>query len=979
MSSSDGNDEESSDQLTISLRAYVPPKSRPIGFKPTDIGPSDWTLIFDCETTTDERQTLRFGVYQVRKGSELWEAGLFVYPDILGKADIREIQKYSEAHNFRCMTAAEFVENVFFGIGYELRATIVGFNLPFDISRLAISHGNSRGRTMKGGFSFKLSPHKFRPNIQIKHLSPRTSLIRFTTRPGRIAGRGMRRRRQKLPPRPGYFVDVKTLGAALTSQSLSLASLAELLRTDSQKLGTDEHGQKLTPAYLKYAVQDVQVTWECYCKLLDKFATHNFSGVRPDRIFSEASIGKAYFAEMGIRPWRECQPDFPPDLIGIILSTYFGGRSEVHHRRIVSQVSYCDFLSMYPTCCTLMQLWKFVIANGLKWRDATRETKTFLTKVTLSDLQAPGLWTLFPVLVQIRPDKDIVPVRANYGHSDQATIGLNYLSGDRAYWFTLADCIASKLLTGKCPKVLKAVGFTPDGVQSDLRPIQIAGNPEYRIEPSTDDFYRRLIDLRSSIKAQIKDAAEMNKSRLKSEQLALKITANAASYGLFVELNVEELSKPEIRQCYGYTGEPFDISTGKVEEPGRYFHPLLASLITGAARLMLAITERLIIDHGLDWALCDTDSMAIAKPDGMAQKTFQTKVDAIRRWFEPLNPYREKSSLLKLEDANFGENGQLEPLYCLAVSAKRYALFNLSSGGQVILRKASAHGLGHLLPPYRDDNPPTTIAKPLFSLRQIGVERWQHDLWHQIIRAALDDHPDQVDLNYHLALKTPAASRYAATTPKLLAWFRKHNSGRPYADQVRPSDFMLSFQISPTALSEYRELLESQKPSGFMAPELPRPIAPFDADSTKAARRCFDRDTGKLIPRRVLQTYQDALCSYHLRPEHKFSDGSYADRGITRRRHVAPNAVRNIGKESNRWTEQFYLGADETAEVEYGATSEEEAVSFERMRQEIAVVGQREFSRHSGISRRTISKFVRRLSLRRITMQKIIAVRPTKC
>jgi hypothetical protein len=756
----------------------VPPKSRPNGFKSADIGPSDWTLIFDCETTTDERQALRFGVYQVRKGSELWEAGLFVNPDILSKADIREIQKYSEVCNFHCMTAAEFVENVFFGIGYELRATIVGFNLPFDISRLAISHGNSRGRTMKGGFSFKLSPHKFRSNVQIKHLSPRTSLIRFTTRPGRIAGRGMRRRQHKLPPRPGYFVDVKTLGAALTSQSSNLTGLAKLLQTDSQKLDTDEHGQKLTQAYLKYAAQDVQVTWECYRKLLDKFATHNFSGVRPDRIFSEASIGKAYFAEIGIRPWRECQPDFPPNLIGIILSTYFGGRSEVHHRRVVSQVSYCDFLSMYPTCCTLMQLWKFVIADGLRWRDATRETKDFLTKVTLSDLQAPGLWIQFPVLVQIRPDNDIVPVRANYGHSDQATIGLNYLSDDRAYWFTLADCIASRLLTGKCPKVLKAIRFEPDGVQSGLRPIQIAGNPEYRIEPSTDDFYRCLIDLRSSIKAQINRAAEADKPRLESEQLALKITANAASYGLFVELNIEELSKPEIRQCYGYMGEPFDISTCKVEEPGRYFHPLLASLITGAARLMLAITERLIHDHGLDWALCDTDSMAIAKPDGMAQKAFYSKVDAIRRWFAPLNPYREKSSLLKLEDVNFGESGQLELLYCLAVSAKRYALFNLSSDGQVILRKASAHGLGHLLPPYRDDNSPKTIAKPLFPLRQIGVEQWQHDLWHRIIRATLDDHTDEVDLDYHPALKTPAASRYAATTPELLAWFKKYNSER---------------------------------------------------------------------------------------------------------------------------------------------------------------------------------------------------------
>jgi hypothetical protein len=59
-----------------------------------------------------------------------------------------------------------------------------------------------------------------------------------------------------------------------------------------------------------------------------------------------------------------------------------------------------------------------------------------------------------------------------------------------------------------------------------------------------------------------------------------------------------------------------------VEKPGSFFHPLLATLITGAARLLLTTVERLSWDAGLDWAICDTDSMAIAKPDGMDHQTF---------------------------------------------------------------------------------------------------------------------------------------------------------------------------------------------------------------------------------------------------------------------------------------------------------------------------------------------------------------------
>jgi hypothetical protein len=61
------------------------------------------------------------------------------------------------------------------------------------------------------------------------------------------------------------------------------------------------------------------------------------------RIFSEASIGKAYFAEMGIAPWFNVQKDIPRRLLAQILSAYFGGRSEIRIRRELRQVMLCDF------------------------------------------------------------------------------------------------------------------------------------------------------------------------------------------------------------------------------------------------------------------------------------------------------------------------------------------------------------------------------------------------------------------------------------------------------------------------------------------------------------------------------------------------------------------------------------------------------------------------------------------------------------
>ncbi len=356
----------------------------------------------------------------------------------------------------------------------------------------------------------------------------------------------------------------------------------------------------------------------------------------------------------------------------------------------------------------------------------------------------------------------------------------------------------------------------------------------------------------------------------------------------------------------------------------------------------------------------------------MAETEFAERVSAIRSWFEPLNPYVEKGSILKLEDANYRiEAGTLtqdiEPLYCLAVSAKRYALFNIGSGGWTIIRKASAHGLGHLLPPYDPADAPACIPPPAISLAEIGVERWQYDFWHQIIRGVLDGHPDQVDMTYHPSLALPAASRYAATTPKLLRWFGKHNQNRPYPDQVKPSNFLLAYQIAPDRVHECPELFEAltDVTSDRSTPiRWPKPVAPYDTDPARAARNCFDRDTGTPIPPSALKTYLEALAQYPLRPEHKFRNGNYSDRGITMRRHVTPLTIRQIGKESNRWEERSFVGDDDGAEVDYGYTLDGPKTFSDWLRTRIIEVGQRKVARESGAARRTIEALIKGKSLR---------------
>jgi transcriptional regulator with XRE-family HTH domain len=885
------------------------------------VPPSEWTLTFDCETSTDAAQALRFGAYQVRENGDLVEEGLF-YAEEIEATDLAVLKEVAKAEGLRLRTVRHFVNYVLFDQIYRLGGIVIGFNLPFDISRVALDHGSAR-RSMSGGFSFKLSKNTDWPRVRVKHISAKMAFIRYGAPPTKRTPAGQKKRGLVVPVRRGSFVDVKTLASALLSGSYSLLTLSrDVLKVEHPKLETDEHGGALTRDYVAYGRQDVQATWECYVALTERFNSYGLTTVEPKTLYSEASLGKAYLKQMGVKPWQDLQPDFPPEMIGQILSTYYGGRAEVNIRREKRQVLYCDFLSMYPTVCTLMGLWRFVIANGVAWRDATAQTQAFLDDLEPADMMECAAWSRLTTLVQLRPEDDILPVRARYAGDQSCNIGVNRLTSETPLWYTLADVIASKVLRGKAPVILAAIQFAPDGMQNELAPINIMGDPKFRVEPATTDFYRRVIDLRQSVKAMRDKASGAERARLDGEQLALKILANATSYGIFIEMIVNDLEKAEVLKAYGVDGREFPVTTKKFEQPGYFFHPLLATLITGAARLMLALAERRAKDEGLNWVFCDTDSIAMAKPDDMDRRSFIAAAGRVCDAFKGLNPYEAANgSILQVEDQNYATEGAADldtapPLYCYAVSAKRYALFNMEAGAPII-RKASAHGLGHLLPPYHDPDEKSRADR----LHQIKVDLWQEDLWKRIINAA--ENPDETEagavigLDIDPKLAKPAASRYAATTPALLKWFEHYNRGRPYERKVRPFGFLLSLQAERMeqiadgdreALAWWRKYRRD-----------PAPTAPFDRDPGEAAKRAFDRRRRQLsVPERWLITYADALKDYHLQPEPKFFGGEVRRAGgPLRRRHVKAGVTWHIGKEADRWEEQLYIGEDD-GEIDYG-------------------------------------------------------------
>lgn len=884
--------------------------------------PSKEALIFDCETTSDHAQSLRFGTYQCRKRGELVEVGLFYEtdnPKALSASDLLVIQNYATKRGLVLRTRDSFIQDIFYKYAYAYGALVVGFNLPFDISRLATSIGTAHARDMRGGFTFKLSQLPHHPNVVIKHLNARASFIRFAAT-GQMDSRSERKRGDRKRHRVGYFQDVKTLAAALLGKGHTLKSLAETLGTEHRKQEAKEHGCRITPRYLDYGMTDTQVTWECYEKLFAIYEAHGLKDTPAHRIYSEASLGKAYLRHMGIFPLRKVQPDIPPALLGQIMGTYYGGRAEVRIRRQIAQVQYSDFRSMYPTVCTLMGLWRFVIAEGFDWSDWTSEAQALLDGVQLSDLQNKPIWQSLAAIVQIEPDDDILPVRAAYDGKSR-TIGLNYLSAGFPMWFTLADCITSKILTGRAPKVISALKFTPRAIQQGIKPIKIAGRADLVLDPAHNDFFRELIIRRGHVQGEFKAETDLHKRELlDAQQMMLKLLANSTSYGIYAEQNAQSQDRPRDVDLFGHDSE-FRTRSTTVEEPGTHFHPLIATLITGAARLMLACAERGAELNGIGWAFCDTDSLALARPDWMGDGEFLQRCADVTNWFDQLDPYGDGKPLFKVEDQNFALSADKPterhcPLYALAISAKRYVLFNLAPDRKPIIRKALAHGLGHLMEPYGDKDAPKSIPLPPHGLARMDVKRWQHDLWHHIVAAFLAGHPDSIELPRTRRLDQPARSRYGATTPALLRWFRHFNRGKPLSEQVKPFNFMCAFTVSKVGFAA--EIAHGHIDGEFIDNGLPSAVAPYDDDPIHAATNSFDRNTSKPVSVSILKTYREAMADYAWHPESKFENAERDDTGITQRRHIEAIALEYIGKEANRLEERFFLGELPEAQIEYG-------------------------------------------------------------
>ncbi len=923
--------------LTLAVRVYPEPQN----IKQANRSQQFWRtpgamLVFDTETRTDATQRLTFGSYRFIVAGRCLEEGLF-FGDDLPVKDRRILERYVRTHNadvqadghrhLLLLTRHEFLAKLY-KAAYKGRCLLVGFNLPFDLSRIAFNSTSARGRFV-GGFSLGLwsyidkngrdRANHFRPRIGIKLIDSKRALKGFTSRnsPDQIdlipeASRtGKPERGYKFR---GHFVDLRTLAFSLTDRAYSLATGCEDFGIEHGKGRAERHGE-VTEEYITYNRRDVLATSELAEKLLAEYAKHPIT-LQVTKAYSPASIGKAYLRVMGIKPILERQPNFPKRYLGYAQSSFFGGRTSAHIRKVAIPVVYTDFLSMYPTVNSLMNLWRFVAAHEIRvMENCKAEIEAFLRRLTPERLFRHETWKLLAGFAKIIPYGDILPSRARYNvETNDWQVGINYLYAkssdvDQALWFSLPDIAASVLRTGRIPKIVDSFRIESRGALAGLKPTRLGGT--INIDPRRQDFFKVVIEQRKRLSSRA-DLSAIEKKRLDK---ALKVLANATSYGIYAEMNRQESEEKVNVIGHGIDAEPFKCRVGHPDVPGEYCFPPLASLITGGARLMLALLEHSVSDLGGTYAMEDTDSMAIVATEhggmiacpGGPYRTHNNQeavkalswqeVGAISCRFAMLNPYNRDvipGSILKIEEDNFdAATGRQRQLYCVAISAKRYALFLLGQNGlPALLRsgvnnkedRSSEHGLGHLLNPTDPD----------------GDDReWIAQSWLAIIRRTLGLSTQTARFE-HL----PAVGRMSVSSAAVMRPLKKLNDGKRYPDQIKPFNFLLTCHVNQLG-----------HPIG-VDPEQFHLIAPYELDPRRwLTMDWIDQYTEKLY--RVttvghhgsrhtarVKTYGEVLREYEFHAESKCADadGNPCGKqtiGLLQRRHIRIDQIKYIGKEAN--------------------------------------------------------------------------------
>ena len=805
-------------------------------------------FIFDTETTNDIYQNLLYGYYCVwdLQSNKIRDRGLF-YGEVLTKSQIKILEDYSKSHKIKLMARNNFVSTLVDWIYYR-RSICSGFNIPYDLTRICVDFSTSKRD--HDGFSIRLSNDRFMPRLFIKSLSSRRAFINFIV--------PYFRNRRKKHNYLGRFCDLRTLSFAASSKSLSLEKACELFDTKHKKSKIDEYGEVSNEA-IQYCINDVDCCFDLYKALIKDLEKYGIP-LDPTKLASPASIGKQYFKCMHLESFFQRNPLFDKSKIGIALTCYYGARTEVHIRKKPVKISYMDIFSTYPLQWVLQDLNSLCVAT-----ETTLEEDpwfpNFIQNVKLEDLTNKEIWKSFKGFCLIETDSDILPLRARYGGKLVPNISLNNISG-KQLWYAYPDVVASKILSGKVPKIIKSYKYVIHGKQT-LKPVKLFG----KIIDENTDFIKMLIEHRLEVKEKLKQNPD--DERLKNEYLTSKIVANSTSYGIWVEASVT--AKPGKVNIWGL--ENYEKEVSRTESYGKVFNPLISISLTSGARLCLSMCEAFIKQHNGYFAMMDTDSVFAGPTD---------VIEPLKAYFKNINPFSKDVDIIKVEEGY--DKKPLTDVYLYGISSKRYCCFSIENNDVRILRHSS-HGLGYI----------SSMPK-----------NWEIEFWKDIVK-------------YHYGMVTKedienkykhnvVASKLTITSPFLLRRFKQFNS-KDITHRIRPFNFVI--------VGTQCKIDETTKSAVV-------PLLPFTKDySTIKYQPFVDCKTGKYYETNTQlywRSISDLFFQYIDHREQKYDDSE----SELKRKDIFIRDIRYVGKEtSSNLDETEVIGIQDDDYIFYDKDSNE--------------------------------------------------------
>ena len=403
-----------------------------------------------------------------------------------------------------------------------------------------------------------------------------------------------------------------------------------------------------------------------------------------------------------------------------------------------------------------------------------------------------------------------------------------------------------------------------------------------------EDLIKKLIEERLRIKLESKTIQNYIKQGI------LKIIANATSYGIYIETN----SNPKLEKIEStiYGLDSFETELKKIEQVGKFFHPIMSIFLTSGSRMILACAESLVKQNGGYMAYCDTDSVFISPQH----------VNIIQNFFKSLNPYSVEVEMFKIEyDKNVKK---LDNVLFYGISAKRYVLYDFVND-KITIRKHSAHGLGHLI--------------------DVDEKQWWHDILS--LHYGLEFNESKYTHKY-------AVSQLTVSNYDIYKRFAKLNHGKSLNHQMKPFNFI-------TIGSGYRTDSETREPI------IPMMSFVEKSKTHEAPYRSFlDYKTGKAYPNEDSLDTKDywkpmnEVFSDYIGHNDAKSDGEI---GLLRKRHLTidQDSIHYIGKESNELDTSEVVGVSLDDTIQY-------VNNQERLR---VIIGNltEEKSKTLGFSRRT--------------------------